>query len=259
MAVRNSKESISKQAHTGTCASLEERVRRMTRCDISDPAFSEWVMKKLCGVKVTGELRRFRYSKYADTLEAQCVRNFSKNPDDICMGDLAALVTEWYLEGAENIPREIRVYLAAFLMVIDGAVDKVRAEEAFTRRHGRVPVDVSGKRWDYALEFLRIPLTDIMEMIAVSVMPPLEKEGIMDFVSQEGWTDFVSLYDIYDDLSVPPSAGEYEGCSMATLLMSENGAILRENPGTKGLLNLIRLMVMPLAFMAACGQGSMQN
>lgn len=248
---KNSKENIVMNMQPEGVTPLEERINRLAYCDVSDPAFSEWAMKQLCGVRVMRDLRSVRLSKHASTLETQCMRNFSKNPDDITMGDLAALITEWYLEDEECIPRGIRIYLGTFLMVMDHAATLIRREIEFARKRGYTPVDVSGKRWNYAVEFLRMPLADIMEMTAVSKAPAREKEDLMNYIAQRGWTEYTCLHEVYEELNDSENAGQPGGFVMAPVLMSETGSILRESAGSENLMAVIRLMVMPVAFMAA--------
>ena len=228
--------------------SLDERMERLKHCQMPSQAYSVWIMKNMAEMGVLGILRDFTAHDIAETLESHLSGRFRKNPREVTIGDLAVMVSEWYLKGDDLMP-EISLYIASLLRCFQDEAEFSAARIQSARRKGpeyRVSVSVDDIR--FASDFFAIPFGDYIQIVTESAAPPKAREWCAEFYLRSRAREYTELSKVLSRF--------IENERLSNSRYSIDSFMENSRPRGKDLLSdasfvaIMNLFIMPIAFMA---------
>ncbi|MBQ3292674.1 MAG: hypothetical protein IJH43_09995 [Mogibacterium sp.] len=223
---------------------LDVRLARLKKCKSPSPEFSFWLMEKASETSVIDSLRSNNAEAEAAALQQVCSRQFRKNPRSITFGDLAVLLTSWYMGNNDNND-EFFIYLISFIRFLEKNI----SVSLTTHYRRSSKMELNAGELNYMEEMLQIPIIDYMQKVMELGMPAQSKEWFADYYNVSRFDEYTDLRtflkEILDDLKYKD--GTLNSESLVKLVA--DGKRLSDLP-RKIFQPLMNTIAIPIAFIA---------
>ena len=222
---------------------LEERISRLRKCASPSIEYSEWIMRRVCNTSILEALRTLDAEKEEAALREAFIQRLHRNPDTVTIGELAVLISGWYMNISETKNVDAAIYLTAMYTYFSKQLSSNFDYSRRSRNKG-----ISAEDADHALEMICMPVCDYMDIIMQLDMPAISKEWIADYITNGDYDDYTETSMLFKNVLDGQRLGQEP-------LSKDNAVKIAKLEGRdEGLLDalkpLIYAMVMPMAIMA---------
>lgn len=223
---------------------LDVRLARLKKCKSPSQEFSFWLMEKASETSVIDSLRSNDAEAEASALQQVCSRQFRKNPRSITFGDLAVLITSWYMGDNENND-EVLIYLISFIRFLEKNISV-----SFTTHYRRSSkMELNATELNHMEEMLQIPIKDYLQKVMELGMPAQSKEWFVDYYNISRFDEYTDLRTFLKEMLDDLQYQEGQLNSERLIKLAADGKRLNDLP-RKIFQPLMNTVAIPIAFVA---------